>query len=315
MNTVRYLLPACTALMVGANILATIRLRWKQPLNHGSGYFFSAPVGDGFYKNEGRIWMRRYRIVLTVCHVLELLAAAALLAFLPWERLPILAPVEVGIFLGLLGGFILYARRHVVAEKPRLATAVSLVPRRLGDYVKWSREAAFAVLLAACWIALIVNGRGLDWRTPLILTYVIAGLFVSKILAVTKSAPLPADRPEEHAGWAEAQRRESVRRIDYQRALLAAVVAGYTLKHLLETSEWERWAQAIAIAATLGVWLIMTVASMRSETRLATMGHDLRPQGSWIGPGGTAWPGGRIGLCWGFLFLGGLLALFIVTRQ
>ena len=112
----------------------------------------------------------------------------------------------------------------------------------------------------------------------------IFGLLPFKIGVVRNSYPLPSDRAEEHYRWMEAQRRQWLRVVDCARWFLLVVFAGYALQHgwlAASTIVWFRW---LVIGIASAIWLVLVGMLIRGSGRLAAMGRNLRPVGSWSGP-------------------------------
>jgi hypothetical protein len=142
-----------------------------------------------------------------------------------------------------------------------------------------------AAIIALSWALLLAHGHGqLHWNVPVLSTYVIVGLLPFRIGVVRNSPPLPSERTEEHCRWMDAQRRYWLRVNDCGRWFFLVIFAGYALLtcwRAARTIVWVRW---LVIGIALAVWLVQVGIMIRGSGRLAAMGRDLRPLGSWSGP-------------------------------
>lgn len=167
--------------------------------------------------------------------------------------------------------------------------AIALQARRLGDYISWEIEALMVAITAASWLLLFIRrDTQSDWQIPVVMAYVVIGLLPVKILAVRHNFPLTPERAEEHNLWLETQRRFSLRMIDVMRWFFLTILAGYALLHgwpAAQTMVWLRW---LLIGVALAIYLFMSGSLIRGNRRLAAMGCNLRPVGSWSGPFGAA---------------------------
>jgi hypothetical protein len=218
-----------------------------------------------------------------------LVGALALVAFLAsgrWILLPVWAGGVAVFFSAIFFGFAAYTRARLGAHPPvRSSAVVSLETRRLGDYISWPIEVLMAVIIALSWALLLTHGDGqVHWNVPVVMTYVIVGLLPFKIGVVRNSPPLPSERAEEHYRWADTQRRYWLRRMEFFRWFFLVILAGYALLHgwpAASTIVWFRW---LVIGIAIAVWLVLMGILTRGSGRLAAMGRDLRPTGSWSGP-------------------------------
>ena len=280
-----------TALLVGMGILL-FKQFWNEPLKHGSGFFLEVEVPPGFYEGEGVGWLKRYRTALLVALSIEALALPAVLVAARWLLFPwwvLLALWALGasvLSIATAWGFTAYTRVTLGANPPvRPSFAIPLETRRLGDYISWPLEALLAVLTAFSWALLLVNGNAqFGWNVPVLMTYVVIGLFPLKIGVARNSFPVPAERPEDHFRWMEAKRRLSLYSMDFLRWLFLFMLANYALSHrwhLGTAGAWVRWLRpGVALVICLFVWLSIT----REKRRVTSMGRNLRPVGSWSTP-------------------------------
>jgi len=311
----QWLLVFTTTLVVVVRVFMLIRWIWNYPLAHGTGFFLGVEVSPGFYEGEGRRWLKRYRTVLLAEHSIEGLAWIVILASGRWSQLPATAFGAVLCTATWLG-FLAYTRATLGAHPPVLSNvAIPLESRRLGDYISWPVEALVAVIIAFSWLLLLTQGDAqVRWQT-LVFTYVAVGLLPGKISVVRSSFPLPSERTEEHHRWLEASRRHGVRVMDAFGWFFVAILVGYALQHgwpAAKTMVWLRW---LLVGVALAIWLIMTVVIIRGWGRVAAMGRDLRPIGSWSGPFRPArlmMPGY---LTWFTVWFGGLVLLMVFFRR
>ncbi len=313
-----WLLLFVSALVVVFLVFDLVRRLWNYPLNHGPGFFFGVEVAPGFNAGEGVNWLKRYRAILLAEHLVVALALAAILVSGRWSLLPVWAGGTAVFFTAIFLGFTAHTRATLGANQPaRTSAVVSLETRRLGDYISWPAEVLMAVITALCWALLLINGNAqVQWNVPVVMTYVIVGLLPFKIGVVRNSFPLPSERTEEHYRWAEVQRRYSLRLMDSCRWFFTVILAGYALLHgwpAANTIVWLRWP---VIGIAIAVWLVQVGIQIRGSGRLAAMGRELRPVGSWSGPfrratlmmtGVSSW----LFAAW----FGGLVLLIVFFRQ
>lgn len=282
-----WLLLFCTALVVIVRVFYLVRRFWNLPLNHGPGFFLGIEVAAGFYSGEGVGWLKRYRTAIVAEYLVEALALVAILVWGRWDLLPVWAGGMAVLAVAVLFGFNAYTRSKLGANPPvRSSAAISLEARRLGNYIWWPGEALMAVVIALSWALLLRHGDvQVQWGIPVTFTYIIVGLLPFKIGIVRKSFPLPAERTEEHYRWMEAQRRQSLLEMDgFFRWFSIVILAGYALQHGWPGARAVVWLRWILIGTALAVWLASVAILIRGSGRLAAMGHDLRPVGSWAGP-------------------------------
>jgi hypothetical protein len=312
-----WLLLFVNALVVVFLVFYLVRRLWNYPLNHGPGFFLGVEVGPGFYAGEGVRWLKRYRTILLGAYFIEALALVATLVSGRWALLPVWGGGTAVFFVAVFLGFTAYTRATLGANPPvRTSAVVSLETRRLGDYISWPAEASMAVIIAFCWALLLMHGNAhVHWNGPVVFTYLLIGLLPFKIGIVRNGFPLPSERAEEHYQWADAQRRYSLRWMDCFRWFFTVILAGYALQHgwPAASTVWFRW---LVTGIGLAVWLALVGILIRGSGRLAAMGHDLRPAGSWSGPfrrGTLMMPGIST---WLFAaWFGGLVLLIVFFRH
>jgi hypothetical protein len=306
------LLPlTCAGLVLAFRLFFLVRFLWKYPLNHGPRFFFGVEAPPGFYEGPGILWLRRYRSLLLLQHLILIAAFVVPVALRRWNDLPIMAPVDVITFFALIGGFALWVRRKLGANPPRLSrVAVPLEARRLRDYISWPMEAMIVAFLAFSWVMCFTQGEAhLHWQQPVLITYAVLGMLPLKIIIARGSFPLPPERTEEHDRWLEAQRRCSLQTIESMRWSLAAILAWHAARAGVP---WLRWS-FFSIAGTL--FLVMTGILIRYYGALASTSRDLRPVGSWVGPFQRARVALHGGLTWGILYCSGFAALLVLFRS
>lgn len=265
-------------------VFVLVRILWNAPLQHGPGFFLGAEVAPGFYDGPGVQWLRRFRAVTIAEHLAEVVifAVFVLHRWLEYAFLPIYGLIVIYVL------FIVWLRRHAgVAPRKLPAVAIPLDARRLADYVSWPTEAVLAVIVAASWLLLLTRaGRLADWGLAVVMTYVFLGLLHLKI-AIARSSfpPLPSERTEEYQRWLEADRRYVLRLIESMRWFLAVMLGLHTTMEQVPrpawTAVWLPWLVSYSGAVYL---LVIVIIIFRGKTRLASMGRDLRPPGSWSGP-------------------------------
>ncbi|HUZ46579.1 MAG TPA: hypothetical protein VMW54_08065 [Terriglobia bacterium] len=281
-----WLLLFCTIAIVVFIAITFKRMFWDEPLKHGPGFFLGVKVSPGFYEGEGIRWLRRYRTVVLAAHSILALAVLAIFVSGQWYLFPVWAGGGAVLLMVTFLGFNGYTRATLGANPPvRPSVAIPLETRHLSDYISWRGEALIAVITASSWALLLTNGDArVHWKVPVVFTYVILGLLLLKVIFARISLPLPADRPEEHYRWMEAQRRHWLHNVDIFRWFFIIILGGYALLHgwhVASTSAWLRW---LLIGIVLAIWLYMVVSIIRGGRRLTEMGRDLLPVGSWSTP-------------------------------
>ena len=306
-----WLLPlACAILVIAFRLFFLVRRLWNYPLNHGPGFFLGVEVAPGFYKGPGIRWLNRYRTLLVVQHLILVSAFVVPVALRRWNDLPVMAPVDVITFFSMIGGFVLWTRRTLGANPPKLpAVAVALEPRRLRDHLSWRLEVLVVASLAFSWLLLLWYGDlPLHWRSPILITYAVMGLLPGKIILARNSFPLPPDRTEEHHRWMEANRRHSLDVMESMRWFFVVILAGEASRRAWPGAVWLYW---LIPGLAFALFLLMAGILIRGSGKLAAMGRELRPVGSWAGPFRPArmmLPGG---LTWGVVYCAGLFALLV----
>ena len=291
---------------------------WDRPLQNGPDFFLGVKVNSGFYEGDGTRWLKGWHAVVLAMYSVTLLAALAIFASGWWYLFPAWAGGTAVLHVASQSGFTSYARAKLGANPPVLSSvAVPLQARHLGDYISWRVEALIGGIVVFNWILLLTYGGGRSfWEGPVEFTYVVIGLLPFEILIVRSSAPLPADRPAEHLRWIEAARRYSLRSMELFRWLFVVMLAGFGLDALLRTRHvpavWVRWP---VTGVFLAVGLYMAVFLIHGERRLAAMGRDLLPPGSWSTPfrRSTVMPPGY--RKWFAVWFGGLILLLVFFRH
>jgi len=305
------LIPILTlATVIALRLLFLVKQLWRYPLNHGAGYFLGVVVEEGFYEGRGLRWLRAYRAVLLLQHSVLLGIGVVIAVLGRWSAVPMIAPVDVGSFFLLIGGFVLWARHRVAPQtRPVESVAVSLQPRALSDYLSWRSEGLLLAVIAGCWVALVAARGDGALAQAAVSTYAVIGLLPAEILLVRRSFPLPADRAEEHERWFDAWRRYSLRVIEGMRWFLAFMLAASTARLAVPSLAWLPW---LLTAAALVVFGRMTVELIRGSERLQKQGRSLRPVGSWTSPFGAPRLMLRGWLPWTVVYCGGLAALMVL---
>ncbi|MBI1787268.1 MAG: hypothetical protein HYR60_06910 [Acidobacteria bacterium] len=308
------LLPLASAgLVLALRLYFLVRILWNYPLNHGPGFFLGVEVAPGFYEGRGAQWLRRYRILLLVQHLILVAAFIVPVALRRWSDLPVMAPIDVITLFSLIGGFTFWSRRTLGSSPPRLSSiAAPLEERRLSDYISWPLEAVLVALLAFSWLLLFTRGdAGFRWQSPVLMTYAVMGLLPLKIILVRNSFPLPPERTEEHHRWMEADRRYSLRVMESMRWFLAVTLAAYAVRHGFPDAATKVWLYWSFLGFALAIFLLMAGILIRGSAALAAMSRGLRPVGSWAGPFQPAPVMLHGGLTWSILYCGGLAALLL----
>jgi hypothetical protein len=300
------------ALVVLATTYALVKFLWKQPLQNGTGFFLGVEVPAGFYEGPGRVWLRGYRAMLVLLHLVLIGSIGGCFALgrsdlIPWCGF--WAPLCVASMLA----FQAWTRRKLGANPPVLPVALSLETRRLSDYISWPREALMSAVIAASWWLLLTRGGShVDWIQPLLVTWMALGLIPGKILMVRCGFPLPAERAEEHYRYQDAMRRGWIGITTAIVWCFLVVLFGVALGRawpVVSSHPWFLWA---ILCAFIAVWGTMMIRSFRCMKVAATVGRELRPAGSFATPTRRAscWMNGPY-LLWLAIWFGGILALVL----
>src|ERR1035441_4967095 len=198
--------------LVPVFLYALVKQIWNQPLHNGPGYFFGIEVPAGFYEGPGRRWMTGYHAMVAALYGVWAVALAAIVVFRRWDMTPMWGGGFALLFVPSMFAFQAWTRHRLAANPPVRPVALALESRRFGDYISWPMEALAAALVAMSWGLLLRHaGPHFDWRSPLTLTWVALGLLPGKMAMVRFSAPLPAERAEEHYRFQDAARRNWIR--------------------------------------------------------------------------------------------------------
>ncbi len=258
-----------------------LKRTWDKPLQNGPDFFLGVKVTCGFYEGEGTRWLRRWHTVVLACYSITLIAALAVFISGRWFLFPAWAGGNAALYVVTQMGFTSYVRTKLGANPPvRSSLAIPLQARRLSDYISWRVEVLIGAIITVSWVLLLAHGGARTfWEAPVVLTYAALGVLPLKIFVARRGVSLPSDRPEEHFRWIEAGRRYSLRANDLFRWLCVLPLVGYTLLHSFgAAAAWLRWP---LIGTCLAVGLYMAVSLILGERRLAAMGRDLVPVGSW----------------------------------
>jgi hypothetical protein len=307
----------CSILVVIFRIFELVRRFWNYPLGHSPRFFLDVEVAPGFYAGEGARWLKRYRTILVVEHLVETMAMVAILISGRWNLFPLWAGGTAVFAWAIFHALIRYARATLGANSPvQSSMAVSLEARRLGDYISWSAEVLMAAIVSLCWAFLLTHGNAqAHWNVPVVMTYMIVGLLPCKIGIVRNSVPLPPEQTGEHYRWVEAQRRNSLRGMDSMRWFFMVIFAGYALQHSWAVANTIGWLHWLIIGIALAVFLVMMGIVLRGSGRIAEMGRELRPAVSWSGsssPARLMMPGFSR---WSAIWFGGLVLLLVLFRR
>ena len=307
------LLLVVASVVLAVRLFSLVRRLWNEPLNHGPGFFLGVEVAPGFYEGPGIPWLKRYRFLLLVQHLILVSAFAVPVALRRWNDLPLMAPIDVVTLLTLMGGFTFWARRKLGTDPPRLSrVAVTLEARRLSDYISWPMEGLVVALLACSWLLLFSQGdASFQWQLPVLVTYTVLGFLPAKVLIVRNSFPLPPERTAEHQQWIEANRRYFLRVIEAMRWFLVVILVAYTVRHALPVAKTIVWLHWSLLGIAMALFLVMAGVLIHGSGAQARMSRDLRPVGSWAGPFQPAKLMQSSWLAWSILYCAGLAALLV----
>jgi hypothetical protein len=292
-------------------LVVIFRRVWDEPLKRGPGFFLGVKVAPSFYEAEGILWLRRWHSIVAAYYLVTMLAALAVFISGRWLLFPVWAGGTAVLDVGTVFAFAGYTRSRLGANPPVLpSVAIPLEPRHIGDYLSWRAETLIAVIMFLSWALLLTHGKArTHWDAPVLLSYIILGLLPFKVLIARNALPIPADRPEEHHRWMEAQRRYSLKLWDLGRWCCVTLLGGYAISQGLQLADtWLHWPLIGIISA---IWLYMVVFMIRGQRRLDAMGRDLLPVGSWSTPFRRArWMPRGFAVAFGAWF-GGLILLLV----
>ena len=210
--------------------------------------------------------------------------------------------------------FSMWARRQVGGNPPVLSAAISLVPRRLGDYIWWPSEILLAGVVACSWWMVLRHYGPGTWQDPLTITWVVLGLLPGKITVVRQGWPLPAERAEEHRAAQEAARRYSVRMMDAFAWLVASILLMTQVRQAWPAARTEPAIEWLVVGVPVAFSVVLMVVVAR-QNRIIEMSRGLRPAGSWAPPSGRALCMSRSGITWFTVWFGGLIVLMLLARH
>jgi hypothetical protein len=311
--TVRTINFLCLGLIVPSLIYSLVTQLWSLPLKDGHNYFLGVEVAPGFYEGPESRWLARYRGMLATVFAVDFGALAAVLAMGQWDWVPIWAGSTAVFLTGSMTAFSFWARHRVSTRRPVLRAALSLEPRRLGDYIWWPLEVLSVAVVACSWWMLLRRGGPIALQNPLSMSWAVLGLLPGKILVVRQGWPVPAERAEEHHKAQEAARRYSVRLMDAFGWLLASILFMMALRDAWPAARSVAGLQWLTVGVPLAFGAVLMVAVGRQK-RVIEMGRTLRPAGSWTPPHGRAALMSRAGMVWFTIWFGGIMAMTFLVR-
>jgi hypothetical protein len=306
-----------TILVVAFRTWLLVRMLWNLPLAHGPGFFLGVEVAPGFYEGPGARWLSRYRRLMLAEYLVEVAGLAVVVVGGRWGLIPICSAAAAALFVCAFMGFAFWSRAMLKGVSPATTrVAVPLEGRSLRDYISWRTETVISSLVALSWISLLTQGMALvRWRPPVVLTYLVLGLFAAKIGVVRMGFRLPVERTQEHHLWFDAHRRLYLRLVDSVRFLLLAILTANAILSRWPTVRSMPWLFWGIIGLVMGTWVVLLLLFMFGSGRLAAQGRDLRPP-----PCGLAvWPhGGWLrdhGLWWTVAYAVGFALLLVFFRR
>jgi hypothetical protein len=315
--------PTTTELYIVINILVVLALvyslvkfAWNHPLRHGPGYFLNVEVPAGFYEGPGKSWLGGYRAILVAVYAALAVALGACFALGRLDATPLWLGGWALLYVPALVVFQAWTRYKLGANPPVRPVALALESRRLGDYISWPLEALLATAIASSWWMLLgPGGTQSDWLNAVQLTWFALGLLPARIAAVRSTNPLPVERTEEHYRYQDATRRIAVSVLSALAWYLVAILFGMGLRHAWSPARTVTILQWFIRGGALAFGGYCIVLMFHGQRRLASMGRDLRPAGSWSTPFRRApWIGiSRPYLIWFAIWFGILLVLIVYS--
>ena len=290
---------------------ALVKQIWNQPLRNGPDYFLGVEVPAGFYDGPGRSWLKGYHATVAVLYLVWAAALAAIIVSRRWELTPEWAGGFALIMVATLLTFQVRTRRTLAANPSARPVVLALEPHRLGDYISWPMEGLAVVVVALSWWLLMHGRTHVDWRTPLLLSWVALGLLPGKMVVVRARAPLPAELTEEHYRYQDAERRSWLRLLGAFGWFFVAVLFSVALLRELSPYRQVTGLRWILLATLLGGWGWQMVLTFRAVRHLRAIYSDLRRVGSWRSPFDlSSYMGSsRSFVIWFAIWLGGILVL------
>ena len=204
-----------------------------------------------------------------------------------------------------------WTRRRLGSNPPVRAVAVPLESWRFSDYISWPMEGLAMAVVALSWWLLLRGGKPIDWRGPLLLSWVALGLLPGKMAVVRTSALLPAEETAEHYRYQDARRRKWLSLWGAFGWFFVAVLFSGALLHALSPFQHVTTLRWIALIVFFGGWGWQMVLMFRGVGHLRAMYGDLRPAGRWKSPFVRSSDLGksREFQIWAAIWLGGILLL------
>jgi hypothetical protein len=272
-----------TTLIVLAAVYSLVKYLWKWPLRNGQSFFLGAEVPAAFYEGPGKTWLKGYRTMLVALHLVLAAFFGACFAFGRWDLIP-LCGFWALLYTAAMQAFQAWTRHKLGTNPPVRPVAIALESRRLSDYISWPMETLMVVVVAFSWWLLLRSGTLIDWRSPLILTWVVLGFLPGKIAIVRFSYPLPAERTEEHYQYQDAERRNWLRVWGAFGWFFVVILFGGALRHAWSPSKPVPALQWFVISVAFVVWGYSMIVRFRGMGQLRAMGSNLLPHGSWRTP-------------------------------
>jgi len=253
-------------------ISATSR-RLRLPKIRGEEYFFNIHVGAGFYSGPGRPILAAYRRWMLLPFLIDIVALPIIIVVAGSPQY--LVHLMLG---GMAAGILIYvkgatrtgrqAKRFAVdAPTPVAQVALSLTPRRVGDYTNWTMEAIIAAMTVGClaafarvWLHDAEREPLLDFfRVPLLILYLNLGALLMKRAIVAWRTPAPSDDAEAYLAWREGLRRCYLFICDAVRlvwtSVLVIVAVAISFEEPWETGSMQTGI-AIATLVILAAWCV-----------------------------------------------------------
>ncbi len=285
------LVAAAVGLFFFGTRLWSLRKRLGLPRFWGGAYFFSVPVGEGFYRGDGAPVLRWYRNRLLASFATE--AAAILLAawLFGWTGFVVTALIGSALLAfsmqRITAEAIRRARAHELPGAPppgQSAAVTSLQPRRLSGYTDKVTEAVILVMVAGS-VVLLAYAKAqhpwANWRElllfPAVMLYLQLGVVLLKSGIVAWRTPLPEQDAERHLQLKEEGRRYLLRVCDWMRLIGAFFLAHAAVKAAFG-DEWATGtARAVVWTSLLGLAVILLITMHRESRRILELARQVAP--------------------------------------
>jgi hypothetical protein len=259
------------------------------PRKNGEGWFLSTEVEPGFYQGRGVQLLRRYRTAILMAQLVDWLILAGFIvtghlghAVLEQVISTVLLTVAYNLVM-LNFAYVARATAQHETLTPSVARQISSVqlslePRRLRDYTRWTLESLIFIALAVGLVLPLARGRQLSPPAAFVwLLYLHAGLLLLKLLFVHWRMKFPVARTEDYKRWRAAWLRYHLRLFDSLRVLLTSVLLNLSVLQVLDLPEHSRRWRLASVALWVPVLIGAAFFWVLESRRLAAAHKEIKP--------------------------------------